>query len=178
LPNRVGGSGCEQPECASRTTVRTVPVYGGSLTISQLIDYVLSRERLEADSETSVIICVHPHSIRNGLMFSPSLEIPILKVLWLRLTSRQTASRAPRVRRLSLSLSRLHLHSKVYWLRASQRCGCSPTKLGLLCPVFLRDSSVQTLVVLLPSDSRSPGTPLQLTNGLRQLAHKGLAPFG
>ena len=36
----------------------------------------------------------------------------------------------------------------------------------------------RTLVVPLLSDFRSPGTPLRLTNGLRQLAHKGLAPYG
>ncbi len=40
------------------------------------------------------------------------------------------------------------------------------------------EGSVQTLVVLIPSDLRSPETPLQLTNGLRQLAHKGFAPSG
>jgi len=76
---------------------------------------------------------------------------------------------------LILCLSRLHLHSWVCWLRALQWCGCSPTKLCLLCSFC---SSVQTLVVPLLSDSRSPETPLRLTNGLRQLAHKGLAPSG
>jgi len=54
VPNRVGGSGCEQPEYASRTTVRTVPVYGGSLAKSQFLDYVLSRARLEWDMEATM----------------------------------------------------------------------------------------------------------------------------
>jgi hypothetical protein len=40
------------------------------------------------------------------------------------------------------------------------------------------EGSVQTLAVPLPSDFRSPGTPLRLTNGLRQLAHKEFASSG
>ena len=161
-----------------RTGIGHLIIYSGQVRNSSSLTFGPSRL-------PSLACCLQP-----GKSFAQGLA----PLLWLRLTSVLEETHPPASRFLRLNVhwtftlrdrsviqvrtssfrwSPLHLLNRVCCPRALACCATLPTRPSLLCSSC---SSVPAFAVPLPSDSRSLGTPLRLTNGLRQLAHKGLSP--